>query len=94
MKVNSFLIHKCIVACAGSAMKDIKKMAAGLMVETENVQQRMKLLSLKKIGDIDVEVSSYVTLNIMKGEVVCQNLPNCPEEEIVSELASQDVVAC
>lgn len=72
----------------------LKTRATGLIVETDNDQQRMKILSLQKIGGIDVEVSLHGTLRTMKSVVVCRNLLDCKEAEIASDLTSQDVVAC
>lgn len=93
-KVSPFIIERSISTCAGSAVKDIQKTSSGLLVETVNDNQGKKLLELKKIGTIDVEVSAHGTLNTCKGVVVCSDLLNCSEEEIVQELASQGVIAC
>ena len=93
-KVSPFLIEKCINTWAGSAIRDIKKTPTGLLLETFNENQRQKLLELKKIGTIDVEVNAHGTLNTCKGVVVCSDLLNCSEEEIARELASQGVIAC
>lgn len=92
--VSPFLIQKSITACAGSAVKDIKKIGSGLMIETLNDEQGRKLLSMEKFGDVEVEVSPHATLNTTKGVVVCRDLLNCTEEEIATELASQGVIAC
>lgn len=75
-------------------MKDIKKIVAGLMVETDKYQQQMKLISPKKISDIDVDVSPNSTLNTTKGVVVCWDLLNYTEDEIASKLALQGIIAC
>lgn len=93
-KVSPFLIEKCINTWAGSAIRDIKKTPTGLLLETFNENQGQKLLELKKIGTIDVEVNAHGTLNTCKGVVVCSDLLNCSEEEIARELASQGVIAC
>ena len=56
------------------------------MIETQTDQEGARLLMLKRIGEMDIEVSD--TLNTIKGVAVCRGLLNCSEDEITTELES------
>ena len=92
--MSHFLIEESITAFAGSTTLDIRETAGGLLIETLNDQQGTRLLSIKKIGDINIELSPHTTLNTTKGVAVCRNLHSCTEDEITTELASEGVIAC
>lgn len=62
------------------------------MVPTDNDQQGMNFLSLKKIVIRDLNASYHGTLNTTQGVAVCRDLFNCRADEITSEIASQGVV--
>lgn len=50
---------------------------------------------VKKIGDIDVEMSSHTTLNATKRVRVWGDLLNCAEEEIAAKLGTPlGVISC
>ena len=43
-KVSPFLIEKVLTGCAGSGVQNIRKIAGGLLIETLNDQQGLRLL--------------------------------------------------
>ena len=81
------LIKKAVTGCAGSAVRDIRKAAGGLLVETLNDQQGSRLLKMQKMVDIDVKVGPHITLKTTKGVIVCRDLLNSTEVEIATELS-------
>ncbi|XP_075210504.1 uncharacterized protein LOC142317839 [Lycorma delicatula] len=92
-KISLFVIARGITEATGGPVKDTRKTAMGLFVETVNDVQSSRLLKATKIGLIDVEVVPHGTLNTSKG-VVRRDLLNCTEDEIVEELCGQGVIAC
>lgn len=55
------------------------------MVDTDTDQQGVKMLSLKKTDDIDVEVSRHGPMNTTKSVAVRHDSCNCTEWEITTE---------
>ena len=96
VNVSPFLIEKAVTSYPGTAVKDIRKASSrlGLLVETLNDKQVLRLLKLQKVGDIEVEVVLHTTLNTSKRVVVFRLLQTRSEEEIATELASQGLIAC
>lgn len=66
----------------------------GLFVLTINDIQSLRLIKAKKTMVLDIEVASHSTLNTSKGVVVCRDILNCTEEEIVDGLQEQGIVVC
>ncbi|XP_075215289.1 uncharacterized protein LOC142321181 [Lycorma delicatula] len=91
-KSKSFMIARFITKAAGGTIREIKKTAAGLFVETVKDIRSSWLLKAKKIEVLNIEVTPQHTLNFSKGVVLSKDLLNCTEEEVVDELNEQLLV--
>lgn len=91
-KTSPFAIQKALSGLVGD-LKQIKKIRNGLLVETVSKAQSNRLQQIKTFLDLPVTVESHNTLNTCKGVIVCKDLLNCSEEEIVEELRSIGVIA-
>ena len=65
-ELRLFLISKSITSCTGSQVKEVNEIAVNLMVKTQSDDQTTRLLTLKLIGDFDVEVIPHRILNAQK----------------------------
>ena len=61
--MSLFITDKAVTTFAGSTVTDNRK--TGLLIETLTDKQGAKLLMIKKIGDIGIEMSPYTTLNTL-----------------------------
>src|SRR5207302_1289462 len=67
--LSPFVIDKSIKACAGT-VKGVKKLRSGvILVEVDNRKHSENLLKLKKMFDMDSNVTPHRTLNTCKGIV-------------------------
>ena len=85
-KLSPFVIEKVLVSVAGSP-KSVKK-----LVEVEKAQYSKNLLGLKRFFQMPSKCTAHNTLNSSTGILRCPDLAGVDEEEIVSELADQNVI--
>ncbi|GFV21101.1 uncharacterized protein TNCV_4267341 [Trichonephila clavipes] len=86
-----FLIHKGITACVGD-VKTIRKMRSGdLFIEVTSSKQALALASLKQLAHFDIQVKQHATLNYSRGVISAADLYNVTEEEILENMAEQNV---
>ncbi|GFY31929.1 uncharacterized protein TNCV_2620661 [Trichonephila clavipes] len=89
--VSPFLIHKGITACVGD-VKTIRKMRSGdLFIEVTSSKQALALASLKQLAHFDIQVKQHATLNYSRGVISAADLYNVTEEEILENMAEQNV---
>ncbi|GFT69231.1 uncharacterized protein TNCV_2253841 [Trichonephila clavipes] len=89
--VSPFLIHKGITACVGD-VKTIRKMRSGdLFIEVTSSKQALALASLKQLAHLDIQVKQHATLNYSRGVISAADLYNVTEEEILENMAEQNV---
>ena len=67
-KINPFILEKTITGIAGE-VKNVKKLNSGILIECLRKQQSDNLLSLKKVGDLNIISSPHKSLNQCKGIV-------------------------
>ncbi|MBJ3201368.1 hypothetical protein JGB54_23085, partial [Salmonella enterica subsp. enterica serovar Agona] len=92
-KRSPFFIQKVFQALAGSP-KSVKRLRSrDFLVETASDAHSELLLSTTLFGDVPVSVSPHGSLNSSRGVISEIDLIDCTEEELVSELQSQGVVA-
>ena len=90
--INPFLVEKAIIGLSGKP-KDIKQLRDGsFLVEMATRKHSEMLLKSKMLINIPIEVSAHKTLNTTKGVIRCKQLNNVPDEEIITNLASQGVI--
>lgn len=91
---SCFAIHRSIRAVS-SEIQSVSELRDGnilLLVKNKIIAERF--LSLKELpGICNIKAKYHENLNFSKGTVFAPFLNNVPEEEIVSELSSQGVVA-
>ncbi|GFX25540.1 uncharacterized protein TNCV_1408061 [Trichonephila clavipes] len=86
-----FLIHKGITACVGD-VKTIRKLRSGdLFIEVTSSKQALALASLQKLAHFDIQVKRHATLNYSRGVISAADLYNVTEEEILENMAEQNV---
>ena len=90
-KVNPFVIQKLLFGIVGD-VKNLKKIKDGLLIETVSSAQSNRLLGIKNLGDMAVEVFAHKTLNVKKGVIYHKDLLNCSVEEILESLRGQGVI--
>ena len=91
-KLSPFVIEKVLVSLAGSP-KSVKKLKNDtLLVEVEKAQHSKNLLGLKRFFEIPAKCYAHGSLNSSRGLIRCPDLAGVDEEEIVLELASQNVI--
>jgi hypothetical protein len=93
LKLSPFAIAKGRQGIAGDP-ESVKKIDAGLLIEVTRKSHSTNLLSCKIFAGIPVTVSAHRTLNSRKGVIRCADVAGCSEEEIVEELADQQVTGC
>lgn len=93
-KVNPFLIARTLSKHVKGELQSVRKVSGGLLVETKTSLQTIQLLTLTRIGDLKVSVSPHGKLNNSQGVVVCSDLLNCTEDEIVQEMRGSGVIGC
>ena len=92
-KLSPFVIEKILVSLAGSP-KSVKKLNSGsLLVEVEKAKHAQNLLKLTRFFEIPSKCYPHTSLNTSKGIIRCPDLAGVTEEEIVANLASQNVTA-
>ena len=92
-KLSPFVIEKVLVSLAGSP-KSVKKLNSGsLLVEVEKAKHAKNLLKLTRFFEIPSKCYPHTSLNTSKGIIRCLDLAGVTEEEIVANLASQNVTA-
>ena len=90
-KLSPFVIQKVLVSVAGSP-KSVKKLNSGaLLIEVEKPKHAENLLKINRFHLTPAKCSAHGTLNKSGGIIRCPDLAGIPEEEIVSELAGQNV---
>ena len=93
MKLSPFVIEKVLVSLAGSP-KSVKKLNSGSpSVEVEKAKHAQNLLKLTRFFETPSKCYPHTSLNTSKGIFRCPDLAGVTEEEIVANLASQNVTA-
>lgn len=92
-EVSPFLIKKVIDGTCGGEVESCKKLLNGtILIKTKNFSQARNLIQLTSLSpEIKVELNEHQTLNYAKGVVYSNDLRGISEEEILSELKSQNV---
>ena len=91
-KFSPFVIEKVFVSLAGSP-KSVKKLKSDtLLVEVEKAQHSTNLSGLKRFFEIPGKCYAHGSLKSSRGLIRCPDLSGVDEEEIVQELASQNVI--
>ena len=93
-RMDIFAWHKAIIGMGGS-YKSVKPMNDGkqLLVHFENKAYSDNLLRADKLIDVPVKVTHHRALNSSRCVIGCKELRNMDEEDIKSELKSQDSYA-
>ena len=92
-KLSPFELEEVLVGLAGSP-KSVKKLKSGsLLVEVEKAIHAKNLMKMKHLFNIPAKCVPHNSLNTCKGIIRCPVLADVPDDEIVSELASQNVTA-
>ena len=82
------------IAIFVSKPKEVKRMRSGaLLVEVQNKKESENLCKMEKILDIPVKVSPHRTLNQSKGIIRSSDLDEVSEEDLLSEIKDQGVMA-
>lgn len=91
--VSPFLIKKVIDSLCGQ-IDSCKKLRSGdILLKTKSATQATKLIQLISLSnEIKVEVKEHNYLNYTKGVIYSNGLRNISEEEILSELKTQNVM--
>ena len=90
-KLSPFVIEKVLVLVAGSP-KAVKKLISGaLLVEVEKPKHAENLLKTSSFFRIPAKCSPHTSLNTSHGIIPCPDRVGVSEEEIVQELAKQNV---
>ena len=92
-KLSPFVIEKVLVSLAGSP-KSVKKLNSGsLLIEVEKAKHAEKLLKLSRFFENPAKCYPHNYLNTSRGIIRCPDLVGVSEEEIVTNLANQNVTA-
>ncbi|XP_064469875.1 uncharacterized protein LOC135384607 [Ornithodoros turicata] len=91
-KVSPFTIARVLERTIGKSYNARKLTTGDLQIEVITRQQSSALLSLDKIADISVTVTTHRTLNIVKGVISESQLLDCSDTEIEEGLKHQGVV--
>ena len=92
-KLSPFVLEEVLVGLAESP-KSVKKLKSGsLLVEVEKAIHAKNLMKMKHFFNIPAKCVPHNSLNTCKGIIRCPDLADVPDDEIVSELASQNVTA-
>ena len=90
-KLSPFAINKGIEGVVGTP-KSIKRLRSGdLLIEVSRSTQANNLLKTKVLVDVPVKVTPHRSLNSSKGVIRCLDIKDCSDEEILDNLASQNV---
>ena len=89
-KLSPFVIEKILVSVEGSP-KSVKKLNSGSLLEIEKAKHAENLTSFFEIPS---KCYRHTSLNTSKGIIQRPDLAGVSEEEIVLNLASQNVTAC
>ena len=74
-----------------SEPKSVKKTKQGLLIEVHAKSHAVNLLKSKIMANIPIRVTVHRSLNSRKGVIRCRELSGLTEQDIRSELASQNV---
>ena len=90
-KLSPFAVSKGIEGVVGTP-KSIKRLRSGdLLIEVSRSTQAHNLLKIKSFVNVPVQVSPHRSLNSSKGVIRCPDIKDCSDEEILDNLASQNV---
>ena len=90
-RLSPFVIQKTIQGVIGT-VESIKKLKSDqLLIETHRKKTSDKILKLTEFSSIKIKASAHPSLNSSKGVIRCPDLSGVPEEEILKELAPQEV---
>lgn len=90
-KLSPFAIQKGIKGLAGEP-KGVRRLRSGnLLIEVDRASHASNLLRSTAIADIPIKVSKHRTLNTKKGVIRCRDIRDCTDDEILQNLASQQV---
>lgn len=93
LKLSAFAIHKAIIGIAGKN-EEIKRLRNGdILIKVTKKQYCTNLLSVTRLVDVPVQVTPHRSLNSVKGIIRHFEVKLATEEEIVSELRPQGVIA-
>lgn len=91
LKVSPFLIKRCIDNAVGP-VQECKKLRSGILLIKCTKNQSEKLISMKNLNkEINIKCEKHDSFNTSKGKVYCRDLCYLSDEEILSELADQNV---
>lgn len=92
-KLSPFAVKKIIDHNCGGEVDSCKRLRSGdLLIKTKNLQQANKLLKMTHFTDnMPVIATEHLSLNYSKGVIYSNDLRDIPENEIQSELESQNV---
>ena len=62
-----------------------------LVIEVDKKETHDKLLQVKKLGKVPVNIQPHTTMNQCKGTIFCDNIPKMTDEQILEEIKDQDV---
>ena len=92
-KLSPFVIEKVLVSIVGSP-KSVKKLNSGsLLVEIEKAKHAENLMKQTRFFETPAKCYPHTSLNTSRGIIRCADLAGVSEEEIVSNLADQNVTA-
>ena len=93
MNVSPFLIKKVIDGACNGEVEMCKKTRNGsILIKTKTYEQAIKILQITSLSQgILVEVCEHKTLNFTKGVIYSNDLRGISEEEILSEMKTQNV---
>ena len=90
-KLSPFVIQKVLVSVAGNP-KSVKKLNSGsLLVEVEKAKHAENLMKITRFHQTPAKCTPHGNLNRSRGIIRCPDLAGVSEEEIVTELSSQNV---
>lgn len=91
-KLSPFVIQKTIDSFCGP-VKSLKKIRDGsILIKTKNFTQSQKLLTLNKLGEIEISVQKDERLNSSKGVCFSIEAGFCTESELLDNLKDQKVI--
>ena len=91
--VSVFRLARELKAYVGELDNITRLRNGSLLIEGKSDDQITKALSITSIAGLSVNVQEHATLNFCKGVITCKDLVQETEEEILSELAEEGVVA-
>ena len=92
--VNVFIVKKALTAQVGANHNCTRLRSGTLRVEIQTHKQVSDLLKLTQIQGVPIEVEVPFASNTCKGVVTHYDFAQMSEDDIVTEMANLDVVAC